>query len=107
MKRTPLKRRTPLRRTAIQGTLKFLGEPLRHRHATPAWADADAIREVYREARELAQLTGQPHQVDHIVPLNHRRVCGLHVAYNLAAVPSWFNLSKGNRFDPDGWEPPR
>jgi len=105
-RRAYIQRRAPLRRAAVQQQLAFLGAAGRHAHATPTWADHDAIREVYREARELAALTGQPHHVDHLVPLTHPDVCGLHVHYNLAAVPSWFNVAKGNRYDPDGWEPP-
>jgi hypothetical protein len=69
--------------------------------ATPPWADMGAIRDVYREAERLTQLTGTPHQVDHIVPLNHPRVCGLHVDWNLRAIKAAPNMGKGNYWCPE------
>jgi hypothetical protein len=50
---------------------------------------------------ELAQLfrrTGMQVEVDHAIPLQGRRVSGLHVAENLQLVHSLENKSKSNRF---------
>lgn len=58
--------------------------------ATPPWANFEKIREVYAEARRCGMTVG------HIVPLNHPRVCGLHVHYNLKLEPASLNFSKGN-----------
>lgn len=69
--------------------------------ATVLWADFDEIRAVYREADRLTQATGIKHNVDHIIPLNHPRVCGLHVAANLRAIPAGPNMSKGNHWCPE------
>lgn len=69
--------------------------------ATPPWADMAEIREVYREAAAKTRLTGEQHVVDHIVPLNHPRVCGLHVAWNLEAVPYARNARKSNYWCPE------
>lgn len=69
--------------------------------ATVPWADFDAIRAVYREADRLTLATGVKHQVDHIVPLNHPRVCGLHVAANLRAIPAGPNMAKSNKWCPE------
>lgn len=67
--------------------------------ATPAWADRGAIRAVYDEAIRLTNRTGVRHEVDHIVPLNGERVSGLHVHWNLRAIPHHINRAKSNQFD--------
>ena len=104
-RRTPLRRSTPPRHYRTGTWRGFYADP-RTKLATPAWVDWNAILEVFREARELRELTDQPHEVDHIIPLEHDDVCGLHVAANLRAVASWFNREKGNRFDVDTFEGP-
>lgn len=71
------------------------------RQAMPNWADQDAILSFYREAQRLTQSTGTEHHVDHIVPLQSERVCGLHIAPNLQVLPQSINQSKSNRFWPD------
>lgn len=64
--------------------------------ATPQWADHNAIAAIYSEAVSLTHLTGIPHDVDHIVPLRGKTVCGLHVSWNLRAIPAVENRHKGN-----------
>jgi hypothetical protein len=70
-------------------------------NATPSWADKEAIRRFYLEAWRLTQNTGVKHEVDHIVPLRSKRVCGFHTHTNLQVVPKSVNLQKGNRHWPD------
>lgn len=62
------------------------------RRATPKWATHWKIRLIYA----YAEMTGQ--SVDHVVPLTHPLVCGLHVEHNLRVLPLLDNLRKGNRF---------
>ena len=67
--------------------------------AVPIWACKDSIDKFYTKARRLTIETGILHHVDHIVPLKSPIVCGLHVHYNLRAIPATENISKGNRFE--------
>lgn len=69
--------------------------------ATPPWACMCEIRKVYQLAADLTASTGIAHNVDHIVPLNHPRVCGLHVHWNLRVVPAAVNMSRGNYWCPE------
>jgi hypothetical protein len=62
--------------------------------ATPAWADLEAIADFYAACPP-------GFHVDHQVPLNSPRVCGLHVRCNLQYLPAQDNLRKGNRFECD------
>ncbi|KAB2321304.1 hypothetical protein F8A86_05330 [Betaproteobacteria bacterium SCN1] len=68
--------------------------------ATPMWLSKghrEAIAAIYAEAERLTRETGIPHHVDHIIPLKGKGVCGLHVPWNLRAIPAAENLSKSNR----------
>ena len=60
--------------------------------ATPAWADLEAI-----ELFCLSKPEGM--EVDHIVPLRGKKVCGLHIIDNLQYLNRSQNASKNNRFD--------
>jgi len=69
------------------------------RQATPVWADQVAIQAFYREASRLTRETGTRHEVDHIVPLVSRIVCGLHVEHNLQILTSFENKRKRNHHE--------
>ena len=67
------------------------------RQATPKWLTREQenqIRAVYAEARRLTLETGTPYEVDHIVPLAGKIVSGLHVPWNLRAIPKIENNTR-------------
>jgi hypothetical protein len=65
--------------------------------ATPRWANHGAIQAVYEKAAYLTQVTGVRHEVDHIYPLQGKKVCGLHCEANLRVITKFENISKHNR----------
>lgn len=69
--------------------------------ASPSWADAEAIEAIYEQARNVSAETGIKYHVDHIVPLQSKFVCGLHVEANLQILTAPANQSKSNRVWPD------
>ena len=68
------------------------------RYATPLWANRPLISEIYAECKRLSLETGIKHQVDHIVPVKHPLVCGLHVENNLEIISAFENNLKSNKF---------
>lgn len=73
----------------------------KEKKATPGWANSFIITEMYDLASERAKATGVAWHVDHIVPLQSKRVCGLHCEANLRVIPADENAKKGNRHWPD------
>lgn len=62
--------------------------------AIPSWADMSKIRIIYTEAKERGLV------VDHIIPLQGKLVCGLHVENNLQLLTASENSQKHNKFTP-------
>jgi hypothetical protein len=91
----PLFAPVPLRRPPKRKARGWKWYYRRNAEATPAWAVQWKIRWIYAVAR----LTGR--SVDHIVPLGHPLVCGLHVEHNLQLMSVEDNCRKGNRSWPD------
>lgn len=73
----------------------------KERMAKPQWADDSAINRMYQWAESLTKTTGFKWQVDHVVPLQSGRVCGLHWEGNLQVISAKENIAKGNRHWPN------
>jgi hypothetical protein len=67
------------------------------RRATPSWSNPEDISAMYLLAKKINDLTGSNLQVDHIIPLRGKNVCGLHVVENLQLLAAPLNLSKSNK----------
>ena len=64
------------------------------KQATPSWVDHTALRKIYEQAVRAGK------HVDHIIPLQHPDVCGLHVPWNLQLLTPTENMRKRNKFVP-------
>jgi len=69
--------------------------------ATPPWCRRSDFAGLRAERDRLTRETGVPHVLDHVVPLNHPRVCGLNVPWNLEVTTRRRNAAKSNRWEPD------
>ena len=79
--------------------ISYVSERKRKRDKSmPVWADKKAIQDIYIKARQLTKETGINYEVDHIIPLNHPLVCGLHVEFNLQILTEEENIKKSNSF---------
>jgi len=73
----------------------------RQRQAMPVWADKTKIAIVYQKAKTLSASLGIEFQVDHVVPLRGKTVCGLHVHANLQLLEKTENHKKRHYKWPD------
>jgi hypothetical protein len=65
----------------------------------PAWdPHAHLIIAKYQLAAMLSTASGEPYHVDHIIPLQGKKVSGLHVFSNLRVIPGSDNSKKSNKF---------
>ena len=67
---------------------------------TPKWANLFLIRKIYEECSKLISKYGpNSYHVDHIIPLQGKKVSGFHVENNLQILKAKDNLSKGNKYN--------
>lgn len=75
--------------------------------AAPCWLTTEhkkQILAIYEAAEALHMATGIPHEVDHMVQLFGKNkaggqvICGLHVPWNLRAIPWKLNRRRGDLF---------
>lgn len=73
-------------------------------NATPAWltvADNKLIAQMYRESALMTKCLGREFNVDHIVPIQGKTVCGLHVPANLRVISAEINNRRPRIWDPN------
>lgn len=74
------------------------------KEATPPWLTKEhrhQIALIYKEALRLSRENSVMYHVDHIVPLAGKNVSGLHVPWNLRAIPAAENHRKSNKLTLD------
>ena len=74
-----------------KGLTAFYLTSTRLKRITPSWVDMEAIKLFYLN-------TPSGMEVDHIIPITSKRVCGLHVIYNLQYLTPRENQKKSNKF---------
>lgn len=100
-KRTVARKKWVSANPGKDAALKALNKQARKKRV-PTWLSDDdkwLIEQAYDLASLRTRSLGFPWHVDHIIPLNGRRVSGLHVPANLQVIPGVENLRKGNRME--------
>ena len=67
-------------------------------NAIPKWSESEKIKTIYQKAKWLESITGLKYHVDHIIPLQGKNVCGLHVWSNLQILEASLNCSKQDKY---------
>jgi hypothetical protein len=69
---------------------------------TPIWVDSEelwAIKEAYALAALRTKMFGFSWHVDHIIPMQGKKISGLHTITNLQVITGKENLMKNNKFE--------
>lgn len=75
----------------------------KYKRAKPQWVKWAEVNCFWDESMRMTAKTGVQHSVDHVVPLIHPLVCGLHAPANLEVKPLADNIRKSNNWWPDMW----
>jgi hypothetical protein len=96
--------RSSIKESKLKNKHKYLAwarlRQLNKLNATPKWLSADdkwLVQEIYHLAKIRTELTGIKWNVDHIIPIKGKDVCGLHIPDNLQVITELENKSKSNK----------
>ncbi len=82
-------------------TMRVAKLKLAKRRAVPGWFnefDELVIQEAHRLCRVRKIATAVNWEIDHIVPISGKNVCGLHVAENVRVITASENRRKSNKY---------
>ena len=103
--KTNWKKRNPLQRAVDNAKRSAI------KRSANVYKDCELTKFVFEEAQHLRGLrdtmSGFKWHVDHIIPLQGKTVCGLHIWNNFAVIPANVNLRKNNKYAiSEEWCPP-
>jgi len=74
---------------------------LKRNQTFPQGVECKEILQLYKKRNNLNKKYGKnKYSVDHIIPLKHKYICGLHTINNLRIITTTENLKKHNKFIP-------
>lgn len=86
------------KRNSDKDLVKVRRYQMKKLNAQPSWTNEFFIKEAYALAKLRTEIFGFPWHVDHVIPLQGKIVCGLHVENNLQVIPASENVRKSNKY---------